>query len=106
MAYAGGLLDPAERANDEASIREHPEYQRKVEISRATREPVHRAFEEGMDRRNLAALSAMIRQAAPAISSASRDAPKIVAPPRAQSRASAAASYASWRTASWPTALA
>ena len=99
MAYADGLLDPAERAGVEASIREHPEYQRKVEIFRATLKPIHRAFEEGMDRGHLAAMSAMIHQAAPATASASRDAPKIIAAPHAQSRASAAASYFTWPTA-------
>ena len=79
MAYADGLLNPAERASVEASIREHPEYQQKVERFRATRKPVQRAFEQRMDGRNLAALS-MICQAAPATASTSRDVPKIVAP--------------------------
>ena len=99
MAYADGLLNPAERASVEASIREHPEYQQKVERFRATRKPVQRAFEQRMDGRNLAALSRMICQAAPATASTSRDVPKIVAPLHAQSRASAAASYFTWPTA-------
>ena len=103
MAYADGQLDPAEQANVEASIRERPEHQRKVEKFRATLKPVHRAFEEGMDPRHLAALSAMIRQATPATASASKDAPKIVAAPHAQPR-SIASYFPSYAT--WPAALA
>jgi len=105
MAYADGLLDPAERANVEASIRDHPEYQRKIEKFRATLKPVHRAFEEGMDPHHLAALSAMIRQAAPATASASRNGPKSAAPPHARSRASLLASRLP-SYAAWPAALA
>src|SRR5215470_1438596 len=101
MAYADGQLDAAERANVEASIRDHPEYQRKIEKFRATLKPVHRAFEEGMDPHHLAALSAMIRQAAPA----SRNGPKIAAPPHARSRASLLASRFPSHAA-WPAALA
>ena len=54
MAYADGQLDPAEQANVEASIRERPEHQRKVEKFRATLKPVHQAFQERMDRGHLA----------------------------------------------------
>src|SRR5215470_14544851 len=100
MAYADGQLDPAERANVEASIRELPEYQRKVEKFRATLKPVHQAFQERMDRGHLA-LAARIRQEVPATASASQS----IGPSHAQSRASLLASYFP-SYATWPVALA
>src|SRR5215470_11661877 len=102
MAYADGQLDPAERANVEASIRELPEYQRKVEKFRATLKPVHQAFQERMDRGHLA-LAARIRQDVPATVSA-RDA-QTIGPDHAQSRAFSLASYLP-SYAAWPAALA
>ena len=96
MAYADGQLDPAEQANVEASIRERPEHQRKVEKFRATLKPVHQAFQERMDRGHLA-LAARIRQEVPATVS-DRDA-QTKGPNHAQSRASLIASYSTWPAA-------
>ena len=96
MAYADGQLDPAEQANVEASIRERPEHQRKVEKFRATLKPVHQAFQERMDRSHLA-LAARIRQEVPATVS-DRDA-QTIGPNHAQSRASLIASYSTWPAA-------
>src|SRR5262245_43263118 len=96
MAYADSQLDAAERVNVEASIREHPEYQRKVEKFRATLKPVHQAFQERMDRGHLA-LAARIRQEVPATVSG-RDA-QTKGPNHAQSRASLIASYSTWPAA-------
>jgi anti-sigma factor RsiW len=90
MAYADGLLGPAERANVEASLREHPDNQRKVEQFRATLKPIRQAFEE-QDRDHLAALAARIRQA-PATASTGRTPRERVAPRHAQS--SPVAAYA------------
>ena len=95
MAYADGLLSAAERVNVEASIREHPDYQRKVEQFRATLKPIRQAFEE-QDRDHLAALAARIRQV-PATASAGRARLPSVAPRHAQS--SSPAAYASWPVA-------
>lgn len=91
MAYADGLLSPAERVSVEASIREHPHYQRKVEQFRATRGPVRQAFDAELDRGRLAALAARIRQA-PASSPRRRADLGIV-------HARSLASFASWPTA-------
>jgi hypothetical protein len=99
MAYADGLLSPDERVSVEASIREHPHYQRKVEQFRATLGPVRQAFDEELDRGHLAALAARIRQA-PATSPRGPAGLRIVASPHAQSQAS------SISHASWPTVLA
>jgi hypothetical protein len=96
MAYADGLLGPAERANVEASMREHPDYLRKVEQFRATLKPIRQAFAEG-DRDSLAALAARIRREVPATASAGRTPRKRVAPRRAQ--ASSVAAYSLWPTA-------
>jgi anti-sigma factor RsiW len=96
MAYADGLLDPAERIDVEASIRENPEYQRKVEKFRATLKPVHQAFQEAMDSGHLE-LAARISQEVPATTSVRNG--QAIAPNRAQSRASSIASYLPWPTA-------
>jgi anti-sigma factor RsiW len=95
MAYADGQLSPAERVSVEASIREHPHYQRKVEQFRATREPIRQAFDAELDGSRLAALAARIRQA-PASSPRGRAGLGIVP---ARSQASSVASFASWPTA-------
>src|SRR5262245_55875265 len=45
MAYADGVLDPAQREAVEAALRDRPEYRIKVEKFRQTLAPVRRAFE-------------------------------------------------------------
>ena len=95
MAYADGLLSPAERVSVEASIRQQPHYQRKVEQFRATLKPIRQTFDAELDGSRLAALAAKIRQA-PASSPRGRAGLGIV---HARSQASLVASYASWPTA-------
>jgi len=99
MAYADGLLSPAERVSVEVSIREQPHYQRKVEQFRGTLKPIRQAFDAELDRSHFGPLAARIRQA-PASSPTGRAGLRVVvAPPHAQSQASSVASYASWPTA-------
>jgi hypothetical protein len=97
MAYADGLLDPAERIDVEASIREHPEYQRMIEKFRATLKPVHQAFEEAMDSGHLELAARIQRQEVPATTSVRNG--RTIAPNHAQSRASSIASYFPWPAA-------
>jgi anti-sigma factor RsiW len=96
MAYADGLLDPAERTDIEASIKEHPEYQRKVEKFRATLKPVHQAFQEAMDSNQLE-LAARITQEVPAAATVSNV--QTIAPGNARPRASSIGAYLPWPAA-------
>jgi hypothetical protein len=98
MAYADGLVSPAERVSIEASIQERPDYQRKVEQFRATLKPIRQAFDAEVDRSHLAPLAARIRQA-PVNSPGDQAGLRIVAPTHAQSQASSVASYFLWPTA-------
>ena len=100
MAYADGLLDPAERIDVEASIKEHPEYQRKVEKFRATLKPVHQAFQVALEGNELG-LGARITQELPATAPVSKV--QAIAPGNAQPR-SIASYFPSYTT--WPAALA
>jgi hypothetical protein len=96
MAYADGVLDPAERAAVEAALREHPEYQLKVAKFRATLEPVQRAIDGDLDKARLAALAAKIRRAEERSSTADDPGARIVKLPgrRAPTAASAPRTYA------------
>ena len=96
MAYADGQLDAAERANVEASIRELPEYQRKVEIFRATLKPVHQAFQVALEGNELG-LGARITQELPAAAPVSKV--QAIAPGNAQPRASSIGVRFPWPTA-------
>jgi anti-sigma factor RsiW len=98
MAYADGVLDAADRADVEKSIREHPEYEQKVEKFRATLKPVHQAFEGALDKNRLATLTARIRGKARPTASTGRSGPEIVALPRAQLRTSSVSANPSWPT--------
>lgn len=62
MAYADGALDPVDRAAVEAAIKQHPEYQQKLEKFRATLEPVQQALQEDLRTARLAPLIASIRR--------------------------------------------
>ena len=96
MAYADGLLDPAERIDVEASIKEHPEYQRKVEKFRATLKPVHQAFQVALEGNELG-LGARITQELPATAPVSKV--QTIAPGNAQPRASSIGVRFPWPTA-------
>ena len=61
MAYADGMLDPADRAALEATIQQCPEYQQKIAKFRATLN-VRQAFADERDLGRLATLAARIRR--------------------------------------------
>lgn len=96
MAYADGVLDPAERTAVEAELREHPEYRLKVAKFRATLEPVQRAIDGDLDKARLAALAAKIRRAEERSPTADDPGARIVKLPgrRAPTAASAPRAYA------------
>jgi hypothetical protein len=63
MAYADGVLDPAERDAVEAAIQRHPECRQKVEKFRATLSPLQSLFRESIGIDHLDPLIDRIRRA-------------------------------------------
>src|SRR5262245_1026217 len=63
MAYADGVLDPAQRNAVEAAIERHPECRQKVETFRATRSPLQSLFRESIGTDHLEPLIDRIRRA-------------------------------------------
>src|SRR5262245_11383770 len=62
MAFADGVLDPAQRKAVEAVLQRHPEYRQKVEKYRATLTPIHHLFSESIGIDDLQPLIDRIRR--------------------------------------------